>query len=66
MRLTELLKRGVPRLDRAVYRATGGRTSLSGLLSGLPVVLRGRPVVAYEAEGAQRERLWVKGLLVPS
>ena len=118
MRFTELLKRGIPRLDRGVYRATGGRTSLSGLLSGLPVVLltttgartgrprsvlllalydadrivvtaanwggrhnpgwyynllatpeavttsrrRTRPVVAYEAEGAERERLWAKGL----
>jgi deazaflavin-dependent oxidoreductase (nitroreductase family) len=117
MRLTELLKRGIPGLDRGVYRATGGRTSLSGLLSGLPVVLltttgartgrprsvlllalydadrivvtaanwggrhnpgwyynllatpeavttprRTRPVVAYEAEGAERERLWAKGL----
>jgi deazaflavin-dependent oxidoreductase (nitroreductase family) len=112
------LKRAVPRLDRAFYRAAGGRTSLSGLLSGLPVVLLTttgartrqprsvlllalydadrivvtganwggarnpgwyynllatpeatatvarvtRPVVAYEAEGAERERLWAKGL----
>src|SRR5512133_409655 len=39
MTVTTLIKRAVPRLDRAFYRATGGRTSLSGLLSGLPVVL---------------------------
>jgi deazaflavin-dependent oxidoreductase (nitroreductase family) len=113
-----VLERGVPRLDRAVYRMTGGRASLSSLLSGLPVVLltttgartgrrrqvlllslvdgdrvvvtaanwggarnpgwyhnlRARPeatisvrgveraVVAHEAEGAERERLWRLGL----
>ena len=118
MTVTKLLKRVVPRLDRAFYRATGGRTSLSGLVSGLPVVLLTttgartrqprsvlllalydadrivvtganwggarnpawyynllatpeatattgrvtRPVVAYEAEGVERERLWAKGL----
>ena len=118
MTVTTLLERAVPRLDRAFYRATCGRTSLSGLLSGLPVVLLtttgartrqprsvlllalhdadrivvtganwggarnpawyhnllatpsatvttgrlGRPVVAYEAEGAERERLWAEGL----
>jgi deazaflavin-dependent oxidoreductase (nitroreductase family) len=118
MTVTNLLQRALPRLDRAFYRATGGRTSLSGLLSGLPVVLLtttgartgrprsvlllalhdadrivvtganwggarnpawyhnllatpaatattgrvSRPVVAYEAEGAERERLWAMGL----
>ena len=34
-----LLENGLPRLDRAVYRATAGRASLSSLLSGLPVVM---------------------------
>ncbi len=113
-----LLERTLPRLDRAVYRLTRGRTSLSGLVSGLPVVLLTttgartgrprealllaqfnddrivvtaanwggprnpgwyhnlrahpdatvtvrrveRPVVAHEAEGEERERLWKRGL----
>jgi deazaflavin-dependent oxidoreductase (nitroreductase family) len=113
-----LLERGLPRVDRAVYRLTGRRRSLSALLSGLPVVEltttgartgrprrvlllglfdgdrvvvtaanwggprnpgwyhnlrarpeavvavdgRTRPVVAHEAEGAERDRLWRMGL----
>jgi deazaflavin-dependent oxidoreductase (nitroreductase family) len=113
-----LLERGLPRLDKAVYRLTGGRKSLSALLSGLPVVLLTttgartgqprevlllglpdgdrmvvtaanwggprnpgwyhnlradpratltvdrvpRPVVAHEAEGEERARLWQLGL----
>lgn len=113
-----LLERGLPRLDRAVFGLTGGRTSLSALVSGLPVVLltttgartgrprrvlllglhdgdrivvtganwggarnpawyhnlraqplatvtvdrQERPVVAHEADGPERERLWRLGL----
>ena len=113
-----LLENVLPRWDRAAYRATGGRASLSSLLSGLPVVMltttgarsgRSRAVlllslrdgdrvvvtaanwggprnpswyynllahphatitvagvehsvVAHEAEGPERERLWQLGL----
>jgi deazaflavin-dependent oxidoreductase (nitroreductase family) len=113
-----VLERGLPRLDKAVYRLTGRRKSLSALLSGLPVVLLAttgartglprealllglpdgdrmvvtaanwggprnpgwyhnvlahpratltvdrvaRPVVAHEAEGPERDRLWQLGL----
>lgn len=117
-RARRTVERGLPKLDRGLYRLTRGRVSLTGLVSGMPVVLltttgartgrprsvlllalhdadrivvtganwggprnpawyhnlmanpgatvstgrASRPVVAHEAEGAERERLWAAGL----
>ncbi len=56
------------RLDNVVHRITAGRTTFTAIVTGAPVVMltttdgAATPVLAHEAEGAERDRLW-RGVL---
>jgi hypothetical protein len=47
------------RWDKAVRRITAGRTTFTAIVTGAPAAT---PVLAHEAEGRERDRLW-RGIL---